>query len=150
MRFQSSFETKASPDQVLAALTDFSDKRTEIWEGTLDPDKYEVYEVGETSAEVREGSKRPNVWAIEHYDWAQPGRVTWKVKESNFCKAGSGIELSISEGASGGSNLDLTWDRSPSNLKGWMLVAPMKIVGPKMIAKFVGGALDRYAEAPAD
>ena len=50
MRFQASFDAKASPDQVLAALTAFSDKRTDIWKGTLDPDKFEVYEVGETTA----------------------------------------------------------------------------------------------------
>ena len=150
MRFQASFETKASPDQVLAALTDFSDKRTDTWKGTLDPDKFEVYEVGDTTARVREGSKRPNVWAIEHYDWAEPGQVSWIVEESNFCKPGSGIELSITAGANGGSQIDLTWDRTPSNLKGWMLVTPMKVVGPMMIGKYLGGALDRYAAASAD
>ena len=150
MRFQASFDTKASPDQVLAAFTDFSDKRTDIWKGTLDPDKFEVYEVGENTARVREGSKRPNVWAIENYDWAEPGRVSWVVEESNFCKPGSGIEATIAEGANGGSHIDLTWDRTPSNLKGWMLVAPMKLVGPSMIGKSLRGALDRYAEASSD
>ena len=75
MRFESGFDTKASPEQVLAALTDFSDKRLETWQGTLDPDKFEVYEVGETSARVREGSKRPDVWAVEQYDWSEPGHI---------------------------------------------------------------------------
>lgn len=133
----------------MAALTDFSDKRTEIWQGTLDPDKYEVYEVGATSARVREGSKRPNVWAVEQYEWA-PGRVVATAEESNFCKPGSGVEYHITEGASGGSHLTVDWRREPSNFKGWMLITPMKMVGPKMIQKSVGGALDRYAEAAAD
>lgn len=149
MQIQASFDTKASPTQVVAALTDFSERRLQIWEGTLDPDKFEVYEVGDTGARVREGSKRPNVWAVEKYDWSQPGRVTWEVEESNFCKPGSGIEVSVAEGTSGGSHLDLTWHREPSNLKGWMLLAPMKVVGPKMLEKFMGGALDRYAESSA-
>lgn len=150
MRITASFDTKASPDQVVAALTDFSERRTSIWEGTLDPDKYEVYEVKDTSARVREGSKRPDVWAVELYDWSQPGRVSWVAEESNFCKPGSGIEVDISEGASGGSHLDLTWHREPSNMKGWMIITPMKVVGSKMIAKYLGGALDRYAEGRAN
>lgn len=149
MQIRASFDTKASPAQVLAALTDFTDQRPVIWKGTLDPDKYEVYEVGETSARVREGSKRPNVWAIERYNWG-PGRVAWEAEESNFCKPGSGIEMSIADGSDGGSHVDLTWHREPSNLKGWMIVVPMKVVGPKMLAKFMGGALDRYADASAD
>ena len=147
MRFQASFDTQASPGQVLAALTDFSDKRLETWKGTLDPDKFEVYDVGETSADVREGSKRPNVWAIEHYDWAEPGHVSWRVRESNFCRPGSGIEMDISEGVAGGSHIDLTWDRRPSNLKGWVLLVPMKMFGPTMFKRYLGGALDRYAAA---
>lgn len=150
MQIQVSFDTKASPEQVVAALTDFSERRLAIWEGTLDPDKYEVYEVGDTSARVREGSKRPKVWAVEQYDWAEPGRVAWIAEESNFCKPGSGIEVDIAEGTHGGSHLDVTWHREPSNLKGWMIIGPMKVVGPKMLEKFMGGALDRYAEAVAD
>ena len=85
--------------------------------------------------------------AVEHYDWSEPGHVSWKVIESNFCKPGSGIEVSVTDGANGGSHIDLVWDREPSNLKGWMLVVPMKVVGPRMMGKFMGGALDRYAQA---
>lgn len=34
--------------------------------------KYKVYETGDTSADVREGTKGPGmtVWAREHYDWS--------------------------------------------------------------------------------
>ena len=148
MRIQTSFDTKATPTQVVAALTDFSDRRPEIW-AMLDADKYEVLEVGETSARVREGSKRPNVWAVEKYDWG-PRRVTWTAEESNFCKPGSGVEVDITEGSNGGTHVDLIWHRQPSNLKGWMIIAPMKLVGPMMMKKAIGGALDEYAEAPAD
>ena len=35
MTFRYSLETTATPDQVFRALTDFSDRRLEIWEGTL-------------------------------------------------------------------------------------------------------------------
>jgi len=149
MRFHASLDTKASPDQVLEALTDFSDRRPLIWEGTLDPDKFEVYEVGDTWADVREGSKRPEVWAVEHYDWSEPGRILWTAKESNFCEPGSGIEVYVTEGESGGAHIEMDWHRKPSNLKGWMLISPMKLVGPKMIEKYWTKALDRYAETPS-
>lgn len=150
MKVHASFDTKATPDQVVAALTDFSERRPAIWEGSLDPDKYEPYEVGDTSARVREGSKRPSVWAIELYDWAQPGRVTISAEESNFCKPGSGVEYTITEGAAGGSHVELDWHREPSNLKGWMILAPMKLIGAKVLETGNRRALDRYAETSAD
>ncbi len=150
MRVHASFDTKASPAQVLTALTDFTERRPEIWKPTLDPEKYEVYEVGETSARVREGSKVPNVWAVELYDWSQPGRITVKAEESNFCKPGGGVDYTITEGADGGSHIELEWHRDPSNFKGWMAIAPMKLVGSKVLAKSLSGRLDRYAEASPD
>ncbi len=127
----------------------FTERRPEIWKGTLDPDKYEVYEVADTSARVREGSKRPNVWAVERYEWA-PGRVVATAEQSNFCKPGSGVEYTITDGADGGSHVELDWHREPSTFKGWMILAPMKVVGAKMLQKSVSGALDRYAETSTD
>jgi hypothetical protein len=55
MRFD--LDTKASPEQVLEAMTDFTDRRTRIWK-TLDPQVYEVRERGDTWAVAREGSPR--------------------------------------------------------------------------------------------
>jgi hypothetical protein len=47
--------------------------------------------VGNTFADVQEGSKMPGmtVWAKEHYDWSAPELITWTVRESNFCAPGS-------------------------------------------------------------
>lgn len=149
MELDATFETTLSPEQAVAALTDFSEARLATWKDSLDPDKFEVYEVGETTARVREGSKMPNVWAIERYEFG-PGRVSARVEESNFCKPGSGVDYSIESGADGGSRVDLHWRREPANLKGWLLIAPMKIVGPKMLAMNHQRAFDRYGEALAD
>lgn len=76
MELTTNFETKASWDQVMAALTDFSDGRLKIWKDSLDPEKFEVFEVTPTSARVREGSKFPNDWAIENYDYSEAGKVS--------------------------------------------------------------------------
>jgi hypothetical protein len=81
-------ETSLSPEQVVAALTAFTDRRPDIWE-SLSRDVFHVYSVGDTTADVREGNKLPKIWARERYDWSTPGRIRWEVTESNFCDPGS-------------------------------------------------------------
>ncbi|MBT8217853.1 MAG: SRPBCC family protein [Acidimicrobiia bacterium] len=149
MHFHFSLDTKATPDQVLAAFTDFTERRTEVWKGSLDPEKYEVREVGDTWAVVREGSAHPSVWAVERYDWSEPGTVKWAAEESNFCEPGSGLELVISANDDGGSHIEGEWHREPTGLKGDLLVAMGRIVGPKLIPKMWREALDKYADAEA-
>jgi hypothetical protein len=112
-------ETTLPPERVIAGLTDFSGRRPEIWPG-ITPSLYEVYSVGETSADVQEGTKSPGmtVWAKEHYDWATPGKVTWTVKESNFCAPGSNVSASVEPREGGGSIIHLLWDRTPTSFTG--------------------------------
>ncbi len=148
MHFHFSFDTKASPDQVLAAFTDFTERRTDIWKGSLDPEKYEVREVGDTWAVVREGSVKPSIWAVERYDWSEPGTIKIAAEESNFCEPGSGVEISIT-GTEAGSHVEGEWHRAPTGLKGDLLVAVGRIIGPKMLPKAWSQALDRYAEMEA-
>lgn len=50
MRFE--LTTKVSPEQVQRAMTDFTDRRLEIWRKTLGPMAYEVHE----------GSVTPGQW----------------------------------------------------------------------------------------
>ena len=51
-------ETSLDPERVKAALLDFSPRRPEIWPG-IAPSMYEVYSVGDTSAEITSpGSQR--------------------------------------------------------------------------------------------
>ncbi len=71
MRVHYEFTTALPPGEVVAALTDFSERRPETWPG-LDRARYQVHELGETWALVTEGSRRPNVWARERYDWSVP------------------------------------------------------------------------------
>ena len=78
--------TPVAPDRVRAALIDFSPRRPEIWPG-ITPSQYKVYDVGATSADVREGTR--GLWAREHYDWSDPQTVKWTVQESNFSSVGS-------------------------------------------------------------
>jgi hypothetical protein len=61
-----------SPEQVLEAMTDSTDRRLEIWDKTLDPDVYEVMELGDTWGVARDGSPRSPYWVIARYDWSDP------------------------------------------------------------------------------
>ena len=120
-------ETSLAPDQVLTLLTDFSPQRPERWPG-LWSGAYEVYSVGETWADVREGNKRPKVWAREHYDWSEPGLVRWEVTESNFSNPGSFVEAHITK-REGGSLLHIVWDRTAKNLPNRIGMRLMKLSG---------------------
>ena len=148
-KIEMDIETKLPPEKVVEALTDFTDRRTKIWPG-LSPEYYEVYAVGETTAEVREGNTKPfRTWAKEHYDWSTPGKVRWTVNESNFCKPGSYVSAEVTPGQDGGSHLHVTWNREPSNLKGWFVVTMLTLTKGGPIPKYTKKTLDSLAEKPA-
>ena len=112
-------ETPVAPERVRAALLDFSDRRPELWPG-IEPSLYHVYSVGATTAEVKEGSRMPgmSVWAVEHYDWSDPRLVTWTVRESNFCTAGSYVSAAMQPRAGGGTRVRIVWNRTPTTFAG--------------------------------
>jgi hypothetical protein len=127
------------PETVIGALTDFSERRPEIWPD-LDPDVYRVDELHPTSAVVRDGQRKPRLWAIEEYDWSTPGTVTWTARESNFCAPGSYMSARV-EPMPGGSRMHVTWSRSGVGLKGRMIVALMRLSRGRPLAKSLGVAL---------
>jgi hypothetical protein len=118
-RVEVDIETATAPEEVRAALLDFTARRPEIWPG-IAPTQYEVYRVEATSADIKEGSKvlGGTFWAKEHYDWSTPGVITWTVQESNFCAPGSSVSAAISPLEGGGSRIHVTWDRTPTSLMG--------------------------------
>ncbi|GIG62359.1 hypothetical protein Lfu02_67310 [Longispora fulva] len=129
------------PERVIAALTDFTEHRPDIWPG-ISRELYKVYEVGEKSALIREGTKSPgmSVWAKERYDWSEPGTVTWTVEESNFAEPGHGVTARVTPGERGGSHIHLTYDRVGKNLKGKLAVFLIgKTKGRPVVASFRRG-----------
>lgn len=127
-------------EQVIAALTDFSERRPEIWPD-LDPEAYRVVELHPTSALVREGQRRPRLWALEEYDWSTPGTVTWTARESNFCAPGSFMSATVERAPAGGSRMHVTWSRTGMGLKGRMIVGLMRLSRGRPLAKSLAGAL---------
>jgi hypothetical protein len=137
-------ETSVPPSAVRSALLDFTDRRPEIWPG-IEPSLYEVYEVGDTHADIKEGSKAPGgaVWAKEHYDWSSPGVVTWTVRESNFCAPGSYVSAAIAPRGDGGSRIHVSWNRTPTSMGGRLATVLIVLTKGKPVAASFRKALDK-------
>ncbi|MGZ5406127.1 MAG: SRPBCC family protein [Nocardioides sp.] len=147
MRFE--ITTRASPEQVQRALTDFSDQRLETWSRTLDPKTYELRDHGDTWATARESSPGSPFWVVSRYDWSDPGVVRWTVVESSYGGAGTGL-VRIEPRADGGSRLLAEWDSTGART----LQRPLLFLlhhGPmwRVVARMWTSALDRFADSEA-
>lgn len=138
-------QTRLPPEQVVAALTDFSSARPERWPN-IDPAQYRVYDVQERWADVREGSRMGpfRIWAREHYEWSQ-NKVTWVATESSFCKPGSYMSARIGPADDGGSNLHVVWEREPASLLGRAITRMVTMTRGKPLKRDLQKALDAQA-----
>jgi hypothetical protein len=117
-KFSYEADSSVPPERVLAALTDFSDSRPNLWP-TIDRRTYVVHSVGETSAEVTEGSPQMGgFWGREHYDWSSPGVVRATLGESNIGLPGGIWEFHVDANPSGGSHVRVQFERRMKGLKG--------------------------------
>jgi hypothetical protein len=139
-------DTKASPEQVRRALTDFTDRRPQIWNRTLDPKKYELREQGDTWAVARESTAGSPFWVVARYDWSEAAVIRWSVLESSYGGRGDG-SVRIEPGDNGGSRLHVEWANTGARV--WQ--RPMLFLlhhGPmgRLVARMWTSALDRYAQ----
>jgi hypothetical protein len=144
MRFD--LVTRASPEQVLEAMTDFTDRRPEIWSKTLDPNVYEVIELGDTWAVAREGSPRSPYWVIARYDWSDPRVVRWTELETNHGDPGDGF-MRIEPHAPEGSQLHVEWSTHPVRRRDKVAMFLLHHTMNRVIARAWRKALDRFALA---
>jgi len=128
-------ESPLNTDEVLAALTDFSERRPELWPA-IDPDVYRVHEVTSGSALVTEGTDvMGGIWATELYEWNGSNTVRATVKESNFWHPGGTWKLTAAPRDGGGSVLRVTRDRRPKNVKARLFEAMMRVIGARVLAR---------------
>jgi hypothetical protein len=113
-------ESTATPEQVLEAARDFTDRRAELWRDVY-VEHMTIHDRGETWADVTEGNPWGPllVWERLRYDWSQPGRLTGTVIDSNLFKPGSTWELHATP-ADGGSEVELVALRRLKGL-GWLI-----------------------------
>ncbi len=111
-RVQVTAETTVPPDRVLQAAYDFSERRADVFPA-VSVKRLEVHELGETSADVTEGTRAgPTVnWERCRYDWSQPNSVVADVTDSNIYEpSGSSWKITASPKDSG-SQVEMTWER---------------------------------------
>jgi hypothetical protein len=122
------------PDEVLANLVDFSQRRPRLWPA-IDPRVFVVHELGDDWADVTEGSDVfGGIWARERYDWSTPDAVKATVQDSNFWHPGGTWTLRADRGSHGGSRVKVVRDRRAKNVKARLLEGFMRIAGARMLA----------------
>jgi hypothetical protein len=138
--------THASPEQVRQALTDFTDRRLQVWNRTLDPTTYEVRELGDSWAVARESTPGSPFWVVARYDWSDPTTVSWTVVESSYGGSGTG-SVRIGPDGDAGSHLQVEWTytdvrRTRDKV---MLFLIQRYPMSHLIARMWTSALDRHA-----
>jgi hypothetical protein len=136
-----------SAERFIAALTDFSERRPELWPG-LDDRFYRVHEVGETWAEVTEGTDvLGGVWGRERYDWSQPGLVRLKLLDSADFRPGTITEYRVSPLPGGGCQVAVDFRRIARSARGRFVGAVVQLTGARRFGGELRFALDRLGQA---
>lgn len=129
VRFQ--LTTARPPEAVLGALTDFSERRPELWP-RIDRTHFKVHGQGPDWAEVTEG----NVLASERnrYRWnAAKGEVTITTVESDTWAPGSQWRYQLVPTAGGGTEVDVTVVRTGRGLRGGLVGWVIALSGKRIL-----------------
>lgn len=133
-------DTRLPPDEIIGALTDFSERRLDLWPN-IDRKYYQVHQVSTAAAEVTEGSN--GIWERTRYDWSEPGKVRIRVVESNTFRPGSYWLYSVEPRREGGSHVHLEFLRRPRNAKGLVVSALLSLAGKRIFGDFLDETLHR-------
>jgi hypothetical protein len=87
------------------------------------------------------------VWARERYDWSDPKTVRWTVLESNFCKPGGFVQVTVEPGDGGGSAVHLVWSREALSARWAPLMGLMVLTKGALIKASLKKGLGRVAES---
>jgi hypothetical protein len=140
--------TTATPDQFLAALTDFGPDRSKIWTNSQ-PEFLVVHERGDTWADVTEGSKAGGaVWERLRYDWSNPTDIVLTTTDSNTWGRKSGHRYTLTQAPNGATSVHAVVVRDGISFKGRVIAALLTVLGTTFIRKGLRTAL-RAIEARA-
>ena len=132
--------TTATPEQFVAALTDFGPGRQEIFGNSAD-DQLRVHAQGPDFADVTEGSN--GVWETLHYDWSDPHRVVLTTTDSNAWGGDSSHTYTFTRLPDGKTEVDAVVVRDGKNLRGRALGVMVGLVGKR----FLGKAFEKTVKA---
>jgi hypothetical protein len=146
-RIEFDLTTGVSPDRFVAALTDFSPTRADIWPN-IDERHLKVHQVGADRADVTEGSSLAGgVWERNRYDWSTPGTVRIETIESNTWRPGSSWLYRV-EPTDTGSHIQVTVDRRPATLRGRLIAVLLVLAGRRALRRATEQVL-RKLDQPA-
>ena len=136
-----------SADRFVAALVDFSERRPALWPN-LDAKFYELHELGDTWAEVTEGTDvLGGVWARERYDWSDPGIVRLRLVEARDFRPGTLIEYRVASRPDGGCHVAVDFQRIAASLRGRFVGLVVQLTGSRRFAADLRETLDRLARS---
>ncbi|TCC48547.1 hypothetical protein E0H73_42855 [Kribbella pittospori] len=124
--------TTSTPEQFVAALTDFGPGRAEVFANSHD-DYLTVHDQGPGYADVTEGS--PSVWERLHYNWSDPNHVVLTTTDSNVWGGASGHTYTFTRRADGATLIDVVIVREGKNLKGHLIAGLFALGGKNVIRK---------------
>ncbi|WP_433602665.1 hypothetical protein ACQPXH_13420 [Nocardia sp. CA-135953] len=132
--------TTSTPEQFVAALTDFGPGRSQVFGNSADA-YLEVHDQGRRDADVTEGSR--GIWERLHYDWSNPDRVVMTTTDSNVWGGHSGHTYTFTRRTDGKTDVDVVVVREGKNLKGRVLGVVVGTVGKRVLKQ----ALDKTVKA---
>ncbi len=131
--------TTATPEQVLAGLTDFGPGREEIFGRSADS-YLKVHQQVPHDADVTEGSS--GIWERLHYDWTDPHRVVMTTTDSNLWGGASSHTYTLTRQPTGLTDVDAVVVRDGKNLKGKLLASVLGLVGTQVLGKSFTKSID--------
>jgi hypothetical protein len=135
--------TTATPEQFVAALTDFGPGRSEIFPNSADG-YMKVHDRGATTADVTEGSS--GVWERLRYDWSDPNHVVLTTTDSNIWGGNSGHSYTLHRNTDGTTTLNVDVVRDGKGLKGHLFGAVVSVGGKRVLDKALNNTI-RAVEA---
>jgi hypothetical protein len=139
---------RVTPEQFVAALTDFGPGRSEIFGNSADAD-LRVHAVADGHADVTEGSH--GIWERLTYDWSDPHHVVLTTTDSNAWGRRSGHTYDLTPRADGSTEIDYTIVREGKNLRGRLVGVLLALGGKRVLKKAFEGSLrsieSRHAES---
>lgn len=136
-------KTTSTPEQFVAALTDFGPGRSKIFGRSAD-DYLRVHDHSPGHADVTEGSG--GVWERLDYDWSDPGRVVMRTTDSNIWGGHSGHTYTFERQPDGTTDVDVVVVRDGKNVKGHALGLLLGVAGKRVL----GGELRKTVKAIED
>jgi hypothetical protein len=136
----------ATPEQFVAALTDFGPGRSKLFGRSAD-DYLKVHHESPGHADVTEGSG--GIWERLDYDWSDPNRVVMKTTDSNAWGGDSGHTYTFTRQPDGTTEVDVVVVRDGKNFKGRAVGVVLAILGKRVLGKELGKTV-KAVEARTD